>query len=68
MNYEQFKNEANHKNWTMLHSYEIEKNKPSLAIRFEIWVTPEAFEGMYCVEIWENEMVLVYKFIDEFNF
>jgi len=67
MTYQEFVEKASEKGWTMIQDYTNNLKSMDFANKFEIWVTSNSDE-MYFVEVWSTNSIVVYKYIDEFNF
>jgi len=67
MTYQEFVEKAAEKGWTLIQDYTNNLKAVEFATKFEIWVTPDSDE-MYFVEVWAGNSIVVYKYVDDFNF
>ena len=67
MTYQEFVEKANQKGWSLLQDYTNNIKPIQFAIRLEIWGTPDS-KDMYFVEVLSNNIIVVYKYVDDFQF
>lgn len=66
MTYQDFVEKAKEKGWTMLQDYTNNLKPIEFATKFEVWVTPDSDE-MYFIEVWANNSIVAYKYVDDFT-
>ena len=67
MTYQEFVTKANERGWTLLQDYTNNLKQVEFANKFEVWVTPDSDE-MYFIEVWTSNSIVVYKYIEDFDF
>lgn len=67
MTYQEFVERAENKGWTKLQDYTDNFKQVDFATKFEVWATPES-EEMYFIEVLANSIIVIYKYVEDFNF